>query len=107
MRGNPYTFGEDAPRAFPSHDERSGEPKLFTKGSGRLELAEEIIKQPISSRVIVNRIWRWHIGRGIVDTPSNFGMAGDTPTQSGAARLPGVEVRRRRACPGRSCTRTS
>src|SRR4029077_5575147 len=53
---------------------------LFTKGSGRLDLAEQIIKQPITSRVIVNRLWRWHMGRGIVDTPSNFGIAGDRPT---------------------------
>ena len=79
VRGNPYTFGVAAPRALPSLM-NGGEPKLFTKGSGRLELAEEIIKHPISSRVIVNRMWRWHFGRGIVDTPSNFGMAGDQPT---------------------------
>jgi mono/diheme cytochrome c family protein len=79
VRGNPYTFGDDAPRAFPSIFS-NGEPKLFTKGSGRLELAEEIIKQPITSRVIVNRLWRWHMGRGIVDTPSNMGIAGERPT---------------------------
>jgi uncharacterized protein DUF1553 len=79
IRGNPYTFGVSAPRALPSLM-NNGEPKLFTKGSGRLDLAEEIIKHPLSSRVIVNRMWRWHFGRGIVDTPSNFGMAGDQPT---------------------------
>jgi mono/diheme cytochrome c family protein len=79
LRGNPYTFGVSAPRALPSLM-NNGEAKLFTKGSGRLELAEEIIKHPISSRVMVNRIWHWHFGRGIVNTPSNFGMAGDAPT---------------------------
>ena len=79
VRGNPYSFAGPAPRALPSLM-NGGTPKLFTKGSGRLELAEEIIKHPISSRVMVNRIWRWHFGRGIVDTPSNFGMAGDAPT---------------------------
>ena len=47
MRGNPYTFGDDAPRAFPSLLSRR-QAKLFTKGSGRLELAEEIIRQPIT-----------------------------------------------------------
>ena len=57
-----------------------GTPKTFNKGSGRLELAEEIVKQPITARVIVNRIWRWHMGRGIADTPNNFGMAGERPT---------------------------
>jgi hypothetical protein len=79
VRGNPYTFGVSAPRALPSLM-NGGEAKLFTKGSGRMELAEEIIKHPISARVVVNRMWRWHFGRGIVDTPSNFGMAGDQPT---------------------------
>ena len=79
VRGNPYAFGEDAPRAFPSIF-TDGEPKRFDKGSGRLELAEVISKEPITSRVVVNRIWRWHMGRGIVDTPNNFGMAGERPT---------------------------
>jgi mono/diheme cytochrome c family protein len=79
VRGNPYAFGGPAPRALPSLM-NGGEPKPFTKGSGRMELAEEIIKHPLSSRVMVNRVWRWHFGRGIVDTPSNFGMAGDQPT---------------------------
>jgi mono/diheme cytochrome c family protein len=79
VRGNPYSFGEDAPRGFPSIFTQ-GQSKLFTKGSGRLELAEEILKQPVTSRVIVNRLWRWHMGRGIVDTPSNFGITGERPT---------------------------
>jgi mono/diheme cytochrome c family protein len=78
-RGNPYTFGEDAPRAFPSIFD-NGQPMLFDKGSGRLQFAEEIVRQPITSRVIVNRIWGWHMGRGIVDTPNNLGMAGDRPS---------------------------
>lgn len=79
VRGNPSTFGDHAPRAFPSILSQ-GASKPFTRGSGRLDLAEEIIKQPITSRVIVNRIWRWHMGRGIADTPNNFGVAGDVPT---------------------------
>ncbi len=79
LRGSPYAFGEDAPRAFLSILSE-GEPKPFTQGSGRLELAEDIVKQPIAMRVIVNRIWRWHMGTGIVDTPNNFGFAGDRPS---------------------------
>jgi mono/diheme cytochrome c family protein len=79
VRGNPYAFGEDAPRAFPSIF-TGGQPKRFEKGSGRLDLAEMISKEPVTSRVIANRIWRWHMGRGIVDTPNNFGMAGERPT---------------------------
>jgi hypothetical protein len=57
-----------------------GEPLAFTKGSGRLELAEAITKHPLSARVMVNRIWKHHFGHGIVDTPSNFGMMGERPT---------------------------
>jgi mono/diheme cytochrome c family protein len=79
VRGNVYSFGEDAPRAFLTVFSE-GEPKKFTKGSGRLELAEDILAQPISTRVIANRIWRWNMGTGIVDTPSNFGVAGERPT---------------------------
>src|SRR5690242_17189710 len=56
------------------------DPKPFEHGSGRLDLAEAIMKQPIAMRVIVNRIWRGHFGTGIVDTPSNFGMTGERPT---------------------------
>src|SRR6266705_6128563 len=79
VRGNPYTFGDDAPRAYPSIF-NAGVAKRSEKGSGRLDLAETIAKDPITSRVIANRIWRWHMGRGIVDTPNNFGMAGERPT---------------------------
>jgi hypothetical protein len=57
-----------------------GDPVPFTKGSGRMELAEAIAKQPLAIRVFVNRIWKAHFGAGIVDTPSNFGTAGERPT---------------------------
>ncbi len=79
VRGNVYTFGEEAPRAFLSILSE-GEPKQFQNGSGRLELAEDILAQPISKRVVVNRIWRWHMGSGIVETPNNFGLVGEKPT---------------------------
>jgi mono/diheme cytochrome c family protein len=79
VRGNPYAFGDDAPRAFPSIFTQ-GKSKPYTNGSGRLEFAEEIGRQPLAARVIVNRLWRWHMGRGIVDTPSNFGMVGEKPS---------------------------
>jgi len=79
LRGNPYNFGEEAPRAFLALLS-PGEPELFKQGSGRMELAEAILKQPISTRVIVNRVWRWHMGAGISETPNNFGKLGDTPS---------------------------
>jgi hypothetical protein len=57
-------------------------PKHFTKGSGRLELAEGIADpaNPLTARVMVNRIWLHHFGRGIVETPSNFGNMGSRPS---------------------------
>ena len=58
----------------------SSEPVPLNHGSGRLDLAEQIVKQPIAMRVIVNRVWRAHFGTGIVDTPSNFGIMGERPT---------------------------
>jgi len=79
LRGNPMTLGDKVPRHFLSILSKD-EPKKFEHGSGRLELAEEILKQPIAMRVIVNRIWKGHFGTGIVDTPSNFGIGGERPT---------------------------
>jgi mono/diheme cytochrome c family protein/cytochrome c553 len=79
LRGDPYTFGEDAPRAFLTILS-NGEPKPFTEGSGRLQLANDIVQQPIAMRLIVNRIWRWNMETGIVETPNNFGVAGERPS---------------------------
>ncbi len=79
IRGNPENLGEPVSRHFLSVLSKS-EPAPFSRGSGRLELAEDILKQPLMARVIVNRIWRGHFGTGIVDTPSNFGMTGERPT---------------------------
>lgn len=74
-------LGEEAPRAFLSILSK-GEPAPFTKGSGRLELAEAIVSpdNPLTARVMVNRIWQHHFGEGLVRTVSNFGRMGDTPS---------------------------
>jgi mono/diheme cytochrome c family protein len=79
IRGNPENLGPQVPRHFLSVF-ADGDPEPFKNGSGRLELAEAIVQQPIAMRVIVNRIWKGHFGSGIVDTPSNFGMGGERPT---------------------------
>src|SRR5215475_12809995 len=80
FRGDPNNpTGSPIPRHFLSLLSE-GDPKPFTQGSGRLELAEAISKQPLAMRVFVNRIWKGHFGTGIVDTPSNFGTAGERPT---------------------------
>lgn len=82
-RGNPNDVGQVVPRrflsAFPS---KAGRPRLFTQGSGRLELAQALIEDaaPLTARVIVNRVWKHHFGRGLVDTPSEFGNLGEAPS---------------------------
>ena len=81
LHGNPKTEGAVAPRRF-LRILSDGDPKPFTQGSGRLELAQAIAdpKNPLTARVIVNRVWQWHFGVGIVPTPSNFGKLGQPPT---------------------------
>ncbi|HEY4361224.1 MAG TPA: PSD1 and planctomycete cytochrome C domain-containing protein [Bryobacteraceae bacterium] len=79
LRGNPENLGEEVPRHFLSVFS-DGDPKPMTQGSGRLELAQDILKQPLAMRVIVNRIWKGHFDTGIVDTPSNFGQMGERPS---------------------------
>ncbi len=79
IRGSPTNLGETVPRGFLAVlSEEGAEP--FTEGSGRLQLAEAIAAHPLTARVIVNRVWRWHLGAGIVETPSNFGITGERPT---------------------------
>lgn len=81
INGVPENQGEEAPRAFLSILS-PGEPKPFTKGSGRLELAEAIASpdNPLTARVMVNRIWQHHFGEGLVRTVSNFGRMGEMPS---------------------------
>jgi mono/diheme cytochrome c family protein len=79
LRGNPHAHGEIVPRAFPAVL-GPADKKPYTQGSGRLQLADDIVASPIASRVIVNRIWKWHFGTGIVNTADNFGAVGDPPS---------------------------
>jgi hypothetical protein len=81
IRGNPEKLGRTVPRRFLTVLS-TGEPKPFTRGSGRLELADAIVGQaaPLAARVIVNRVWALHFGRGLVDTTSDFGTQGERPT---------------------------
>ncbi|WP_254509155.1 PSD1 and planctomycete cytochrome C domain-containing protein [Anatilimnocola floriformis] len=81
IRGNPDTLAEEAPRQFlailsPDNRER------FAKGSGRLELADAIAdpQNPLTARVMVNRLWQQHFGLGLVRTAGNFGALGEQPT---------------------------
>lgn len=82
-RGDPDQTSGLAPRAIPA---ALGNPSgiSITEGSGRLELAEVITdpQNPLTARVIVNRIWNWHFGRPLVETPSDFGTRSRAPIQA-------------------------
>lgn len=79
IRGNSHTLGDPVQERFLAILSPP-DPKPFTQGSGRMQLAEDIVASPIAARVIVNRVWRWHFGSGIVETPDNFGKMGDPPS---------------------------
>lgn len=81
IRGNPNKLGALVPRRFItvlSPDQ----PRPLNQGSGRLDLADAILGEaaPLAARVIVNRIWLAHFGRGLVESPSNFGRLGNAPS---------------------------
>jgi hypothetical protein len=82
IRGNPGRPGKAVPRRFLRALSPGGEAKPFTDGSGRLELAKAIASpdNPLTVRVMVNRIWHHHFGVGLVATPSDFGVRGEPPT---------------------------
>jgi hypothetical protein len=81
LRGEPRKLGNQVPRRF--LEVLGGDPlPTGYKGSGRRQLADWITRpeNPLAARVLVNRIWQWHFGRGIVSTPSDFGFRGASPT---------------------------
>ena len=82
LRGDYLTLGEEVPRGVPAAWTEGKKIAMPEKQSGRLELARWIAsaENPLTARVIVNRLWRWHFGRGIVPTPDNFGGLGEKPT---------------------------
>jgi hypothetical protein len=81
IKGDPERLGQEVPRRFP---EVLGGQKLpdTEKGSGRVHLANWIAdpKNPLTARVMVNRVWQYHFGKGLVKTASNFGSLGQPPT---------------------------
>jgi hypothetical protein len=82
-RGNPATKADEVPIQYLSIVAGQGDArKPFTKGSGRLELARAIASadNPLTARVMANRVWAWHFARGLLDTPSDFGTRCDPPS---------------------------
>ncbi len=81
MRGEPDRPGQVVPRGFIKVLEGGPLPEN-TPGSGRLELAQWLTRKdnPLAARVMVNRIWQHHFGRGLVATPNDFGARGLPPS---------------------------
>jgi len=85
IRGSHRNFGVPVAREFPEVMRTSTvRPVLPTNQSGRLELARWMAstQHPLTARVFVNRVWRWHFGAGIVKSTENFGRLGDRPSHS-------------------------
>ncbi len=81
IRGNADNLGDEVPRRF-LRILSDGDPAPFRTGSGRIDLARAIAspRNPLTARVMVNRVWLHLFGHGLVRTPSNFGMMGERPT---------------------------
>lgn len=82
LRGSHWTLGEKTARGFIQVLAGEGAPAMPADASGRLQLAQWMTAKdhPLTSRVMVNRMWRWHFGRGIVASVDNFGRLGDKPS---------------------------
>ncbi len=84
--GNVYSLGDPVRPGSLSAAESLGEMRAFEfpndKGKRRLALAQWIVdpKNPLTARVIVNRVWSWHFGKGIASNPNNLGGTGGAPT---------------------------
>jgi hypothetical protein len=83
VRGSHLQLGNAVPRTFPAVMRRTSDPPdLPADRSGRLELADWMTRpdHPLTARVFVNRLWRWHFGVGLVASVDNFGALGEKPT---------------------------
>jgi len=82
IQGDPAKTGDTALRSIPAILTGGERSAFASSGSGRRELAEAITSadNPLTARVIVNRVWAGHFGRGLVRTTSNFGQLGERPS---------------------------
>ncbi|MFG0264046.1 MAG: PSD1 and planctomycete cytochrome C domain-containing protein [Rhodopirellula sp. JB055] len=82
LRGSHLTLGEIVPRRVPEVLAWDGQPVIPDDQSGRLQFARWLTngRHPLTARVMVNRLWRGHFGKGLVSTVDNFGLKGSPPT---------------------------
>jgi len=82
IRGSHLTLGDDVPRRFPLVLAGTDQTPIPETESGRLQFANWLTEDdhPLTSRVMVNRVWNWHFGKGLVPTVDNFGLRGQQPT---------------------------
>ena len=82
FRGEAARRGPEVPKRFPDYFAGAND-KPFENGSGRLDLAERIVSDdnPLAARVIVNRVWRMHFGKGLVEDAGDFGLRSAPPAQ--------------------------
>ncbi|MBI1247916.1 DUF1553 domain-containing protein [bacterium] len=82
VRGSHLILGEQVNRGIPTVLQ-DGDPLVIGDAeSGRLQMAQWLVSptNPLTARVAVNRVWRWHFGTGLVASPNNFGKLGASPT---------------------------
>ncbi len=81
LRGDSKQLGEVVKRHVPAIY-AGGQAREISSGSGRLVLANGIVhrENPLTARVIVNRVWAWHFGQALVITPSDFGIRSAAPS---------------------------
>ena len=109
VRGDVAQRGPVVKRGVPKFLDGGKPIQISPSGSGRLQLGEWLTRpdNPLTARVMVNRIWQHHFGKGIVGTPSNFGFRGEPPTHpelldwlatefmaSGGRQTPGWSIKR-------------
>ncbi|MCC6509591.1 MAG: DUF1549 domain-containing protein, partial [Pirellulaceae bacterium] len=97
LRGSHLVMGKLAKRRMPQILAKSRQPEINHESSGRLQLAQWMTRDdhPLTSRVMANRLWHWHFGRGIVPSVDNFGLLGLKPSHPELLDWLAIELVRR------------